>query len=119
MRAFAIIQISPMMGDRTTCDARVAERDCYVDWIGALQAIPGNPWRARVGRFGGATVVCCTGCPARIVNRCFGLEPVTVSHLRNILAYFAEHDAVPSIDLNPFVDYTPEFFELLHSVTER
>ena len=102
-----------MIDNRTTRDALAAERDCYVDWIGALQATPGNPWRAAVGQFGAATVVCCTGCPARIINRCFGLEPSTASHLPDILAFFAEHDAPPSIDLDPFVDYTPEFFQLV------
>src|SRR5262249_33774824 len=108
MRYDAIDQGNCMTSPSVRYDwkALAAERDSYVDWTGALQATPGNPWRAAVGHFGAATVVCCTGCPARIINRCFGLEPSTASHLPDILAFFAEHEALPSFDLDPFVDYT-------------
>ena len=82
-----------------------AERDCYVDWIDALRAVPGNPWRAGAYSFGRATVVVCGGCPARIVNRCFGLAPADTAQIPQILSCFEEHDSVPSLDLDPFADY--------------
>lgn len=94
-------------------DAAIAERECYSDWIDALRALPGNPWRAAVGHFGQAMVVCCAGCPARIINRCFGLDRSSLARLGEILAFFSAHDSVPSIDLDPFGDYDPEFFETL------
>jgi hypothetical protein len=102
-----------MWNYRAAQDAAAAERDCYTDWIDALRVLPGNPWRADVGRFGQATVVCCAGCPARIVNRCFGLDRSSLARLGEILAFFSVHDATPSIDLVPFGDYEPEFFDTL------
>ena len=89
------------------------ERDCYVDWIDALRSVPGNPWRAAIRDFGDATAVVCAGCSARIINRCFGLSSASVRLIPEILAFFAEHQSDPSIDLDPFGDYGETFFATL------
>jgi GNAT superfamily N-acetyltransferase len=93
--------------------AVAGERDCYVDWIDALRSVPGNPWRAAIRDFGDATAVACAGCSARIINRCFGLNSASVKLLPEILAFFAEHQRDPSIDLDPFGDYGEPFFTML------
>ncbi len=80
----------------------VAERDCIVDWLEALRAVPGNPLDAAVGDFGGATAGACREVPAQVFNRVFGLTAADRDRVPAILAWYEQQGAYLLFDLNPY-----------------
>ncbi|MDP9366570.1 MAG: hypothetical protein M3Q10_20480 [Chloroflexota bacterium] len=84
-----------------------AERTCYLDWVRAMEAEPGNPFGIAAEAFGGATALACRAIPAQIWNRVFGLTEAEAALVPSILAFYREHGAdvlfdVPPTSVSPF-----------------
>jgi hypothetical protein len=79
-----------------------AERDCYVDWVRAMEAQPGNPLGIAVQQFGGATAILCSGVAAEIWNRVFHLSPADLEHIPAILDFYKSRGAQALFDLDPY-----------------
>lgn len=89
-----------------------AERDCYVDWVRAMEAQPNNPFGIAVRTFGQATAIVCSKVPAEIWNRVFNFTPDNLDLLPEILAFYREHNAQILLDLNPYT--TPAYWDKPH-----
>jgi GNAT superfamily N-acetyltransferase len=84
-----------------------AERDCYVAWIDALRAVPGNPLDASAHALGGATVLLCPRVPgARILNRVLGLTAADRDRIPDFCRMFDEHHVPPCVEVDPFEDHS-------------
>jgi hypothetical protein len=82
-----------------------AERDCYVDWVEAMDADYGTA----VQTFGKATAIVCTKVPAEIWNRVFNLTPDDFDKIPDILAFYEHHNAKVLFDLTPYT--VPPYWE--------
>lgn len=92
----------PLMPDAALVERLVeAERRCQIDWVQAIADLPGNPYRAAVGRFGGATATVCGGVPAEVLNRVFGFRVDDAPMLDEIVRTYEEHGASPVFDIAP------------------
>lgn len=92
-----------------------AERNCYVDWVRAMEANegqPNNPFGIAVRTFGGATAIVCSKVPAEIWNRVFNFTPDDLDLLPEIMAFYREHNAQILLDLNPYT--TPAYWDKPH-----
>ncbi len=79
-----------------------AERDCYVAWLRAMDALPGNPLGITIRAFGRSTVLVCSEIPAEIFNRVFEMTVDDREHIPAILALYRAHGATPLFDLSPY-----------------
>ncbi len=79
-----------------------AERNCMIDWLKAMEDLPGNPLRVSVETFGHATALLCAHIPAQVYNRVIGLTPEDIEHIPAILEFYAKHGATPMFDLSPY-----------------
>jgi hypothetical protein len=79
-----------------------AERDCYVDWVRAMEAQPDNAFGIAVQQFGGATAILCSRVGAQVWNRIFHLSPAELEHVPAILEFYKTHGAQPLFDLSPY-----------------
>ena len=78
-----------------------AERQCTVDWVQAIADLPGNPYRAAVRPFGGATATVCGAIPAEVLNRVFGFRASDAELIGDIERTYAELGAAPLFDIAP------------------
>jgi hypothetical protein len=96
-----------------------AERNCMIDWLEAMQSLPGNPLQIAIENFGHATALVCGSIPAQIFNRVIGMTVEDGEHLSAILALYAKHGAEPMFDLSPYAIppfwITPNLTPLLHA----
>ena len=81
-----------------------AERDCMVDWLTAMAALPGNPLGSVIENFGRATALVCSKIPAQVFNRVIGMTMQDCDHLPAILAIYEQHRASPMFDLSPYAN---------------
>jgi GNAT superfamily N-acetyltransferase len=79
-----------------------AERNCYVAWLRAMEALPGNPLGITIRAFGRSTALVCAKIPAEIFNRVFEMTVDDREHIPAILALYREHGATPLFDLSPY-----------------
>jgi len=86
-----------------------AERTCYLDWVRAMEAEPGNPFGIAVEGFGAATALACRAIPAQIWNRVFGLTEAEAALDPSILAFYRHHGADVLFDVPP--TSVPPFWE--------
>lgn len=86
-----------------------AERQCLVDWLTAMAALPGNPLDIVIEQFGHTTALICGRIPAEVFNRVIGLSVHDMDHIPAILDLYAVHGAKPTFDLNPYA--MPPFWE--------
>ena len=86
-----------------------AERDCVADWVQAMATLPGDPFEAGVGRFGGATACVCGRIPAQVWNRTFELRDADRAAIPDIVAFYRARGAAPLFDLEPSA--VPPFYE--------
>lgn len=91
-------EVTPQLAHRLIS----AERDCYVDWVRAMEAQPGNPLGIAVQQFGGATAILCSAVDAQVWNRVFQLMPADLEHIPAILEFYKTHGAQPLFDLSPY-----------------
>jgi hypothetical protein len=89
-----------------------AERDCYVDWVGAMEGLPNNPFGIAVRTFGEATAIICSKVPAEIWNRVFNFTDDDLALLPEIIAFYRENNASILLDLNPYT--TPPYWNKPH-----
>src|SRR5262245_60028449 len=88
-----------MIADQKLAERLIrAERDCYVDWVQAMDADYGTA----VQEFGKATAIVCTKVPAEIWNRVFNLTPEDFDKVPDILKFYQEHKAQALFDLTPY-----------------
>ena len=94
------------------------ERNCMIDWLRAMQSLPGNPLSVAIENFGNATALLCATIPAQVYNRVIGLTPEDSEHIPAILKFYAKHGAEPMFDLSPYAIppfwITPNITSLLH-----
>ncbi|MBA3873044.1 MAG: hypothetical protein H0X30_28250 [Anaerolineae bacterium] len=102
----------PFMNTELAQRLIAAERDCYVDWVRAMQAQPDNPFGIAIQTFGQATAIVCSRVPAEIWNRVFNFTPDDLALLPEIIAFYQQHNAQILLDLNPYT--TPPFWEEPH-----
>lgn len=79
-----------------------AERACYVAWLRAMEALPGNPLGVTIRQFGQSTALVCGKIPAEIFNRVFEMTGDDREHIPAILGLYREHGATPLFDLSPY-----------------
>jgi hypothetical protein len=89
-----------------------AERDCYVDWVRAMEAQPNNHFGIAVRTFGQATAIVCSKVPAEIWNRVFNFTPDELELLPEIIAFYHDHKAQLLLDLSPYT--TPAHWHIPH-----
>ena len=89
-----------------------AERDCYVDWVRAMDAQPDNDFGIAVQSFGQATAIVCRKVSAEIWNRVFNFTPDDLALLPEIIAFYQQHHAQILLDLNPYT--TPAYWDKPH-----
>jgi hypothetical protein len=85
-----------------------AERDCYVDWVQAMDVSFGTA----VQEFGSATAIVCSRAPAAVWNRVFNLTPADLDQLPAILDFYRARAIEPIFDLSPYT--TPPYWEAPH-----
>lgn len=95
-----------------------AERNCMIDWLQAMQRLPGNPLNVAIETFGQATALLCANIPAQVYNRVIGMTPEEGEYIPEILTFYARHGAEPMFDLSPYAIppfwVTPNILPLLH-----
>jgi hypothetical protein len=89
-----------------------AERDCYIDWVRAMQAQPGNPFGIAIQTFGQATAIVCSRVPAEIWNRVFNFTPDDLALLPEIIEFYRANNAKILLDLSPYT--TPAYWNEPH-----
>lgn len=97
-------RVVPLPTEELVARLVAAERTCYVDWLRAMEAEPGNPLRVQILEFGGATALVCGAIPAQIFNRVFGLTVAEADQIPAILRLYEEAGAEPLVDLSPTAD---------------
>jgi hypothetical protein len=75
-----------------------AERDCYVDWVQAMD----EDYAVAVQSFGKATAIVCGKVSAEIWNRVFNLTPEDFDKVPEILEFYQQHKAQALFDLTPY-----------------
>jgi hypothetical protein len=89
-----------------------AERDCYVDWVRAMEAHPDDDFGIAVRSFGGTTAIICRKVAAEIWNRVFNFTPDDLALLPEIMAFYQQHNAQILLDLNPYT--IPAYWDKPH-----
>lgn len=73
-----------------------------VRWFQLLRDLPGNPQRAEVARFGGATAIATAGAPAeRWMNSVVGMTSDDAGEVDAIVAWYRERGVLPRFELCP------------------
>jgi hypothetical protein len=93
-----------------------AERDCYVDWVWAMEAHPDADFGIAVRSFGQATAIICRKVPAEIWNRVFNFTLDDLALLPEIMAFYRENNAPILLDLNPYT--TPAYWDKPHMLRQ-
>jgi hypothetical protein len=95
-----------------------AERNCMIDWLQAMQSLPGNPLDVVIETFGHATALACARIPAQVYNRVIGITHEEIEHIPAILSFYAKQGATPMFDLSPYAIppfwVTPNVTSTLH-----
>jgi hypothetical protein len=89
-----------------------------VEWLRAMQSLPGNPLNVAIETFGNATALVCGSIPAQVFNRVIGMTPEDGGHIPAILTFYARYGAEPMFDLSPYAVppfwVTPNLTAMLH-----
>lgn len=78
------------------------ERNNFVAWIQAMQAVDNNIYGAKIEKFGNATVILNQQFPSPIFNRVFQMSWEDKHHIPNIIDFFNENGVRPLFDINPY-----------------
>ncbi len=78
------------------------ERNNFVAWTEAIQAVNDNIYGAKIRQFGNATVILNQQFPSPIFNRVFQISWEDRQYIPDILAFFRENNVRPMFDISPY-----------------
>lgn len=88
--------------DELARDIIMHERNNFIAWTQAIQAVDDNVYGAKIEQFGNATVILNRDFSSPIFNRVFQISWADRHHIPDILNFFNEHGVRPLFDISPY-----------------